>query len=102
MSSMMSFESLYRLSGQYVAILGMGTALFLSSCGEKEEQPAPAEQAAPAAVEQPAPEVAAEPAPAPEVVEDKLAETLIEHDLAGVTNIDVFVEDNKIKIATNC
>ena len=35
-------------------------------------------------------------------VEDKLAETLIEHDLAGVTNIDVFVEDNKIKIATNC
>ena len=35
-------------------------------------------------------------------VEDKLAETLIEHDLAVVTNIDVFVEDNKIKIATNC
>lgn len=75
MSSMMSFESLYRLSGQYVAILGMGTALFLSSCGEKEEQPAPVEQAAPAAAEQPAPEVAAEPAPAPEVAEDKLAET---------------------------
>jgi ATP-dependent Clp protease ATP-binding subunit ClpB len=35
-------------------------------------------------------------------VEDKLAEALIEHDLVGVTNIDVFVEDNKIKIATNC
>ena len=35
-------------------------------------------------------------------VEDKLAETLIEHDLSGVTNIDVFVEDDKIKIAVNC
>ena len=35
-------------------------------------------------------------------VEDKLAEALIEHDLSGVTNIDVFVEDDKIKIAVNC
>ena len=35
-------------------------------------------------------------------VEDKIAETLIEHDINGVSNICVFVKNHTIEIAVNC
>lgn len=60
----------FRKSGsRCAAILGIASAICLSSCWEKEAEPAPAEQPAPAAEPAPAPAVT----PAPEA--DKLAET---------------------------
>lgn len=70
--SMISPFRFRTLSGRYAALLGIASALCLSSCEEKETEATPAEQAAPAPAEAtPAPE----PPPAPEPEVDKLAES---------------------------
>lgn len=77
MVEVMMLNDRFRKSGsRCAAILGIASALCLSSCGEKEAdavETAPAEQLAPVVESQPEAATTAEPAPAPEV--DKLAET---------------------------
>lgn len=68
MTRMIFSDRFRKSSGRCAAVLGIASALCLSSCEEKEAPASPAGQPAPAAAPEPAPA----PAPAPEV--DKLAE----------------------------
>lgn len=106
--SMTPHHSFRQSCGRLTAILAMGTALFLSSCGEKEAEPAAtsepaAADPAPAAAPTPAPEPAPAPEAAPEPEVDQLAaarEALFNHAVytlgQKVTSPDAFPELNSM------